>query len=55
MIPTEITSIEKIAAAIGVPNKAEKAALMPHIIMVFLSVGESLNIRPKPFPMAPPI
>ena len=35
MMPTLTTSIEKTVAVSGVPNNAEKAALIPHIIIIF--------------------
>ena len=35
MMPTLTTSMEKMAAAIGVPNSAENAALIPHMIDVY--------------------
>ena len=41
MIPILATSIGKNTAAIGVPNIAEKAALIPHIIIMRFS--SSLN------------
>ena len=31
MTPTLMTSMEKTAAAMGVPNTAAKAALIPHM------------------------
>ena len=43
-----------IAAAIGVPNSAAKAALMPHIIITLLSFSSSLTIFPSRFPRLPP-
>ena len=43
MIPTLITSIGKKTAASGVPKIAEKAALIPHIIIIRLS--SSLNFK----------
>ena len=54
MIPTETTSIGKIAAAIGVPNSEENTALMPTIIMVFLSDSLNRNSFPMLFPILPP-
>ncbi len=54
MMPTLTTSMEKIAAAIGVPKSAENAALMPHIIMICLSFSSKPNSLPRPFPMLPP-
>ena len=35
MAPTLMTSIENIAAVTGVPNNAENAALMPHMMISF--------------------
>ena len=55
MTPTLIISMEKIAAAIGVPNSALNAALMPHIIMTCLSFSSNLNTLPIELPMLPPI
>ncbi len=55
IVPTLTTSIENIAAAIGVPKSAEKAALIPDIINIFLSSVLSLNSLPKKLPMLPPI
>ena len=52
--PTLITSIEKTAAAIGVPNSAEKQALMPHIIIIRVSFSSNLNSFANVLPNAPP-
>ena len=41
MMPTLTTSMEKMAAAIGVPNSAENAALIPHMIMMCLSFSSN--------------
>ena len=46
-MPTLMTSIENTAAAIGVPNTAEKQALMPHIIISFLSFHQNERSEPK--------
>ena len=54
MIPTLTTSMEKTAAAMGVPNRAEKAALIPHIIMTRLSFSSIRKTFPRKFPMLPP-
>ena len=54
MIPTLTTSMEKIAAAMGVPNRAEKAALIPHMVMICLSFSSNLNSFPISFPILPP-
>ena len=55
MTPTLTISIGRIAAAIGVPNKAENAALIPHMIMTCLSLSSKRNSFPKAFPILPPI
>ena len=47
IIPTLPTSIENIAAATGVPNIAEKAALIPLIMKTFLSLESNLNQFPR--------
>ena len=41
-----ITSIEKIAAAIGVPNKAANTPLMPHMTAIFLSFSSNFSHFP---------
>lgn len=46
MTPTLTTSIAKTAAVRGVPNRAEKAAAMPHMTMT----RRSLSSRPIPRP-----
>ena len=43
MIPTDTTSIEKNEAARGVPKSAEKAPLIPAMIIVFLSASSMEN------------
>ena len=55
MIPTLIISIGKIAAARGVPNTAEKAALIPLMTRSFRSPSSNLKSRPIVFPILPPI
>lgn len=55
IIPTLITSIENTAAAIGVPKSAEKQALIPHMIVIFVSLVSYFAIFAKKFPNEPPI
>ena len=43
------------AAAIGVPKRAENAALMPHMIMTCLSLSSKRKNFPIAFPILPPI
>ena len=45
----------KMPAARGVPNRPEKPAAMPHIVMVRRSRWLSLNCRPIKLAMEPPI
>ena len=54
MMPMLMTSSEKIPAARGVPNRAAKQALMPHITAIFLSFSSSRIIFPMIFPRLPP-
>ncbi len=54
MMPTLTTSREKMAAAMGVPNRAEKAALMLHMVMMFLSFSSKPTRLPMALPMLPP-
>ena len=49
-----ITSIENTAAAIGVPNRAAKAPLMPHMTAIFISFSSRRITLPIWFPMLPP-
>ena len=53
-MPTLITSIEKTAAATGVPKSAEKHALIPHIIIIRVSLSSKLNSFAKALPKEPP-
>ena len=46
-MPMLTTSIEKTAAAIGVPKTAEKAALIPQRTTTLLSASSNLNQRPS--------
>ena len=46
--------MENTAAAIGVPNKAEKQALMPHMIMILVSLSSKLKSLAKKSPKEPP-
>lgn len=46
--------MENTAAAIGVPNKAEKQALMPHMIMILVSLSSKLKSLAKKSPNDPP-
>ena len=48
------TSIENIAAAMGVPNNAEKHALMLHIIIIRVSLSSNLRSFAKKLPIEPP-
>ena len=50
-----MTSILNSAAVIGVPNSAEKTALMPQSVSICLSLSSSLNSLPMDTPMLPPI
>ncbi len=49
-----MTSIENMAADIGVPNKAEKQALIPHIIIIRVSLSSKWNSFAKKLPSEPP-
>ena len=53
--PTLTISIGRMAAAIGVPKRAENAALMPHMIMTCLSLSSKRKNFPIAFPILPPI
>ena len=55
MIPTDTTSMEKKEAAMGVPKRAEKTALIPHMVMVFRSFSSNLKSLPTFCPREPPI
>ena len=55
MTPTLTISIGRIAAAIGVPNSAENAALIPHMIITCLSLLSKRNSLPNALPILPPI
>ena len=55
MTPTEMTSMEKMAAAIGAPKMPAKAALIPVMIMIFLSFSLNLNALAMALPMLAPI
>ena len=45
----------KMAAAMGVPNTAENAALMPLIMRIFRSPSCRCSSLPNVFPRLPPI
>ncbi len=53
-MPTLMTSMEKTVAVSGVPNNAEKPALMPHIIISLRSYSSSFSTLPSVPPMLPP-
>ena len=43
-----------MAAAIGVPKRAEKQALIPHIIIILVSLSSKCNILAIKLPKEPP-
>ena len=49
------TSKEKTAAATGVPKSAEKQALIPHIIAIFVSFSSYFATFARKLPREPPI
>ena len=55
MMPTLETSMAKKEAVMGVPNRAEKAAAMPLIRMIFLSFSFRRNRFPTEVPRDAPI
>ena len=54
MTPTVLISIESTVAASGVPNSAEKAALMPHMMVRRRSSFRKCSSCPSPCPSEPP-
>ena len=54
MMPTLATSREKTAAARGVPNSAEKPALIPHMIIMVLSLSFNRSTSPSFPEILPP-
>ncbi len=49
-----VTSMEKIAEVTGVPNRAEKAALMPHMVKMRASFSSRCKILPNFAARLPP-
>ena len=54
MTPTLTTSMAKTAAVSGAPNRAEKAAAMPHITMMRSSFSSRRKRRPAQAAREPP-
>ena len=54
MTPTLTTSMAKIAAAMGVPKRAAKPALMPQRVIMCISLMSSRKSRPRVCPKLPP-
>ena len=53
--PTRHISAENTVAVTGVPNIAEKQALIPHMVIIFLSSSSNFRICPNCEPILPPI
>ncbi len=55
MTPIFTTSMEKTPAARGVPKRAAKQALMPHMTAIFLSLSSRRTTLASRVPILPPI